>query len=77
MEQRLLKVEQDLVHTLEVINKQFKLSQAITQQRDDIQKFIDEVVDGLLNDGKITFWAHDREVLFLCIFFPHIFQLMY
>lgn len=68
MEQRLLKVEQDLVHTLEVINKQFKLSKAISQQRDDIQKFIDEVVDGLLNDGKITFWAHDQEVIFLYLY---------
>lgn len=79
MEQRLLKVEQDLVHTLEVINKQFKLSKTISQQRDDIQKFIDEVVDGLLNDGKITFWAHDQEVIFLYLYLlPHIiFKLIY
>jgi len=62
MEQRLLKVENDLVHTLDVVNKQFKLNKTISQQKDDIQKFIDEVVDGLMIDGKITFWAHEQEV---------------
>ncbi|XP_026818822.1 uncharacterized protein LOC113557478 isoform X1 [Rhopalosiphum maidis] len=61
MEQRLLTFEKDLVHTLEVVNKQFKLSTAISQQKRDIQKFIDDLVDGLVNDGKITFWAHDQE----------------
>lgn len=64
MEQRLLTFEKDLVHTLEVVNKQFKLSTAISQQKRDIQKFIDDLVDGLVNDGKITFWAHDQEVNF-------------
>lgn len=68
MEQRLLKVENDLVNTLEVVNKQFKLSKTISQQKDNIQKFIDDVVDGLLNDGKIIFWAHDQEVNFNCFF---------
>jgi hypothetical protein len=62
MEQRLLTFEKDLVHTLEVVNKQFKLSTTISQQKRDIQKFIDDLVDGLVNDGKITFWAHDQEV---------------
>lgn len=62
MEQRLLKVENDLVNTLEVVNRQLKLSKAISQQKDNIQKFIDDVVNGLLNDGKIVFWAHDQEV---------------
>jgi len=61
MEQRLLKVENDLVHTLDVVNKQFKLNKTISQQKDDIQKFIDEVIDGLMIDGKITFWAHEQE----------------
>lgn len=61
MEQRLLTFEKDLVHTLEVVNKQFKLSTAISQQKRNIQKFIDDLVDGLVNDGKITFWAHDQE----------------
>jgi len=64
MEQRLLTFEKDLVHTLEVVNKQFKLSTAISQQKRNIQKFIDDLVDGLVNDGKITFWAHDQEVNF-------------
>lgn len=62
MEQQLLKAENDLIQTLEVVNKQFKLSKTISQQKNNIQKFIDEVVDGLLNDGKISFWAHDQEV---------------
>lgn len=62
MEQRLLAFEKDLVDTLEVINKQFKLSTAISQQKQNIQKFIDDLVDGLVNDGRITFWAHDQEV---------------
>lgn len=62
MEQRLLKVEKDLVHTLDVINKQFKLNQAITEKRDDLQKFIDNIVDDLLKDGTASFWAHDQEV---------------
>ncbi|CAI6360832.1 unnamed protein product [Macrosiphum euphorbiae] len=61
MEQRLLAFEKDLVDTLEVINKQFKLSTAISQQKQNIQKFIDDLVDGLVNDGRITFWAHDQE----------------
>jgi len=55
-----------LVQTLEIVNKQFKLSKAILQQKDNIQKFIDDVVDGLMNDGKISFWAHDQEVKFNC-----------
>jgi len=62
MEQRLLTFEKDLVDTLEVVNKQFKLSTAISQQKQNIQKFIDDLVDGLVNDGRITFWAHDQEV---------------
>lgn len=66
MEQRLLTFEKDLVHTLEVVNKQFKLSTAISQQKKNIQKFIDDLVDGLVNDGKITFWAHDQEVNLFC-----------
>lgn len=66
MEQSLLKAENDLVQALEVVNKQFKLSKAILQQKDNIQKFIDDVVAGLLNDGKISFWAHDQEVKFNC-----------
>ncbi|XP_025202373.1 uncharacterized protein LOC112599613 isoform X2 [Melanaphis sacchari] len=61
MEQRLLTFEKDLVQTLEVVNKQFKLSTAISQQKRNIQKFIDDLVDGLVNDGRITFWAHDQE----------------
>ncbi|KAL4089521.1 hypothetical protein QTP88_024542 [Uroleucon formosanum] len=61
MEQRLLTFEKDLVHTLEVVNKQFKLSTAISQQKQNIQKFIDDLVDGLVNDGRVTFWAHDQE----------------
>lgn len=64
MEQRLVTFEKDLVHTLEVVNKQFKLSTAISQQKRSIQKFIDDLVDGLVNDGKITFWARDQEVNF-------------
>jgi len=64
MEQRLVTLEKDLVHTLEVVNKQFKLSTAISQQKQSIQKFIDDLVDGLVNDGKITFWARDQEVNF-------------
>jgi len=64
MEQRLVTFEKDLVHTLEVVNKQFKLSTAISQQKLNIQKFIDDLVDGLVNDGRITFWAHDQEVNF-------------
>ena len=38
MEQRLLAFEKDLVDTLEVINKQFKLSTAISQQKQNIQQ---------------------------------------
>jgi len=69
MEKRLLTFEKDLVHTLEVVNKQFKLSTAISQQKQNIQKFIDDLVDGLVNDGRITFWAHDQEVNFNFIFY--------
>lgn len=67
MEKCLLKVEKDLIHTLDVINKQFKLSNAISQQKDNIQKFVDDIVEGLLKDGKITFWAHDQEVHLLSL----------
>lgn len=62
MEQQLLKVENDLVHTLDIVNKQLKLNKTLSEQNDNTQKFIDDVVDGLLNDGKITFWARDEEV---------------
>jgi len=64
MEQRLASFEKDLVHTLEVINKLFKLTTALSEQKQNIQKFIDDLVDGLVNDDKITFWAHDQEVNF-------------
>lgn len=64
MEQYLMKLETDLAHTLEVLNKLFMLNKAISQQKDDIQKFIDDVVDGLLKDDKVTFWARDQEVHF-------------
>ncbi|XP_050443543.1 uncharacterized protein LOC126847396 isoform X2 [Adelges cooleyi] len=61
MEQRLLRVEKDLVQTLDVLNKQFMLNKAFYQQKENIQRFIDELVEGLLNDGRITFWASDQE----------------
>ncbi|XP_015367821.1 PREDICTED: uncharacterized protein LOC107164491 [Diuraphis noxia] len=61
MEQRLASFEKNLVHTLEVINKQFKLITVLSQQKQNLQKFIDDLVDGLINDDKITFWAHDQE----------------
>lgn len=64
MEQRLLQVDKDLVHTLDIINKQFKIIQVISQQRDNIQQFVDNIIHGLLNDGKTTFWAHSQEVNF-------------
>lgn len=67
MEQQLLKVENDLVNTLDVVNKQLKLNKILSEQNDNTQKFIDDVVDGLLNYGKITFWARDEEVS--CNFF--------
>lgn len=67
MEQQLLKVENDLVHTLDVVNKQLKLNKILSEQNDNTQKFIDDIVDGLLNDGKVTFWARDEEVN--CSFF--------
>lgn len=61
MEKCLLKVEKDLIHTLDVINREFKLVNEISRQKDDVQKFIDDIVDGIVKDGKITFWAHDQE----------------
>ncbi|VVC41837.1 Hypothetical protein CINCED_3A016644 [Cinara cedri] len=61
MEKRLLQIEKDLVHTFEIVNKQFKISQVISQQKDNIEQFVDDIVHGLLNDGKITFWAHAQE----------------
>lgn len=64
MEQNLLQVEKDLVRTLKIVNKQFKISQVISQQKDDIQQFVNNLVNGLINDGKITFWAQDQEVNF-------------
>jgi hypothetical protein len=57
-----LTLEDDLTQTLELINKQFKLHKNISQEKNNIEQFIDDIVDGLLNDGKITFWAHDQEV---------------
>lgn len=63
MEQNLLQVEKDLVRTLKIVNKQFKVGQAISQQKDDIQQFVNNLVNGLINNGKITFWAHDQEVI--------------
>jgi len=62
MEQHLLKVENDLVCTLDVVNKQLKLNKILSVEKDKNQKFIDDVVDGLLNNGKTTFWARDDEV---------------
>ncbi|XP_025405025.1 uncharacterized protein LOC112679438 isoform X2 [Sipha flava] len=59
--QSLLTLEDDLTQTLELINKQFKLHKNISQEKNNIEQFIDDIVDGLLNDGKITFWAHDQE----------------
>lgn len=64
MEQHLLKVENDLVCTLDVVNKQLKLNKILSVEKDKNQKFIDDVVDGLLNNGKTTFWARDDEVNF-------------
>lgn len=72
MEQRLLKVENDLVHTLDVVNKQLKLNKTLTEEKDKNQKFVDDVVDGLLNNGKITFWARDDEVNFFNISYRRI-----
>lgn len=60
--QSLLTLENDLTQTLELINKQFKLNKEISLEKLNIEQFIDNIVDGLLNDGKITFWAHDQEV---------------
>lgn len=62
MQQYLMKLETDLANTLEVLNKLFTLNKALSQQKDDIQKFIDDVVDGLLKDDKVTFWARDEKV---------------
>ncbi|XP_050528753.1 uncharacterized protein LOC126898586 [Daktulosphaira vitifoliae] len=61
LEQHLLKVEKDLVQTLDVVNKQFMLNRAFSQQKENVQRFIDDLVKGLLNDGRITFWANDQE----------------
>lgn len=66
MEEQLMKLEKDLINTLEVINKLFKFNKTILQQNYDIQKFIDDLVDGLLKDGKVSFWARDQEVHFEC-----------
>lgn len=60
--QSLLTLEKDLTQTLELINKQFKLNKVVSQEKCKIEQFIDGIVDGLLNDGKTTFWAHDQEV---------------
>lgn len=64
MEKRLLKVENDLVDTLDVVNKQLELNKTLSEEKDKNQKFVDYIVDGLLNDGKITFWARNDEVHF-------------
>lgn len=62
IEQNLLKVQKDLVSKLEVANKQFNLSKVASQEKNNIQQFIEEMIEGLITKGKITFWAYDEEV---------------
>lgn len=61
MDECLSKIEQDLARTLDDIDEKFRLTGAISRQKDDVQKFIDGVVDGILADGKTTFRVDDRE----------------
>ncbi|XP_050528444.1 uncharacterized protein LOC126898454 isoform X2 [Daktulosphaira vitifoliae] len=61
IEQRLLKVEKDLAHTLAVVNKQLNLNKVFSSQEESIKKIIDNLVEGLIKQGRTTFWSHGQE----------------
>ncbi|XP_050531431.1 uncharacterized protein LOC126900043 isoform X4 [Daktulosphaira vitifoliae] len=60
-EQRLLKVEKDLVKAMDVISQQFMLNEAYRQQLETADMFLEELLAALTNEGRMTFWAHGQE----------------